>query len=158
MEKMRRKDLEIHDQKEIEAILSKAGVCRIGMVDGNKPYIVAMNFGYENDGSPRLWFHGATKGRKIDIIRRNPEVFFQVDIDHQLITAKDACDFSMLFRSVTGNGKITIIEHVEEKIHGLQVIMAHYTGSRDYTFSPEMLSATAILRMDINDMTGKKKV
>ena len=45
---MRRKDKEILDKKEIESIIKKAGVCRLGLSDNNIPYIVPLNFGYRD--------------------------------------------------------------------------------------------------------------
>ncbi|NOY36086.1 MAG: pyridoxamine 5'-phosphate oxidase family protein [Chlorobi bacterium] len=157
MKKMRRHDREITDLHEIESILEKAEVCSVGLVDRDKPYVVALNFGYENNGQPRLWFHGAGKGRKLDIIDRNPSAFFQVDTDHKLVTAEEACDFTMLYRSVTGSGKITIVQDREEKIHGLNVIMKHYTGHSDFIFEEPMLNKTTVFRLDIDEMTGKRK-
>ena len=43
---MRRKDKEIRDEAEIEAILKEAIVCRLALFDGRRPYIVAMCFGH----------------------------------------------------------------------------------------------------------------
>ena len=47
----------------------------VGMADGSRIYIVPMNFGYEFEGdSLILYFHGAGEGRKLELIRKNPEV------------------------------------------------------------------------------------
>ena len=43
---MRRKDREITERAEIEAILREAQVCRIALADDDGPYIVPMSFGY----------------------------------------------------------------------------------------------------------------
>ena len=68
MRPMRKKNKEITDIDEIEGIIKKATCCRIGLVDGDEPYIVPLNFGYENS---TLYFHGASEGRKIDLIKDN---------------------------------------------------------------------------------------
>jgi nitroimidazol reductase NimA-like FMN-containing flavoprotein (pyridoxamine 5'-phosphate oxidase superfamily) len=58
---MRRKDREITDRAEIEAILNEAPVCRIGLAEGGEPYIVPMCFGY--DGT-FLYLHSAPEASK----------------------------------------------------------------------------------------------
>ena len=60
---MRRKDREINDKFAIESIIRKASVCRLAMVDGNRPYIVPLCFGYQGDA---LYFHSANVGKKLD--------------------------------------------------------------------------------------------
>ena len=65
---MRRKDCEITDRAEIEAILKKALVCRIGLADGGEPYIVPLSFGYE-DGA--VYLHSAVEGKKIAMLQKN---------------------------------------------------------------------------------------
>ena len=61
----------------IEAIIRKASVCRLGMLDGDTPYIVPLCFGYRDD---TLYFHGSMKSRKAELIRRHPKVCFEFDI------------------------------------------------------------------------------
>ena len=78
---MRRKEKEIKDRKEIISILQKAKICRIGLSENNKPYIVPMNFGYK-EGC--LYFHCANEGRKIGIIKKNNNVCFEIDTDHKI--------------------------------------------------------------------------
>jgi len=73
---MKRSEREIKDRKEIEAIIERADVCRLGLSDDNMPYIIPMNFGYKDN---RLYFHCAKKGKKIDIIKRNNSTCFEMD-------------------------------------------------------------------------------
>lgn len=45
-----------------------------------------MNFGCERQGDVLvLYFHGAYEGRKMDILKKNPDVFFQMDCINELI-------------------------------------------------------------------------
>ena len=62
---MRRKDKEIKDKFEIETIINRAEVCRIGLSDDNMPYVIPVNYGYRNNC---LYIHSASEGKKIDII------------------------------------------------------------------------------------------
>ena len=153
---MRRKDREISDIKVIEDIISRTHVCRVALCDGEKPYMVAMNFGYLKGEPTCLYFHCATSGRKIDIIRLNNNAFFQFDTDHKLEKAEEACDFTMKYSSVTGEGKIYIVESEEERQSGLNVLMKQYSGKDDFSFKPGVMKNTLILRLDIESITGKQ--
>ena len=71
---MRRKEKEITDRGEIEAIIHQSDVCRLAMADAGGHYIVPLNFGFSENS---LYLHTAQKGRKIDILKKNPRVFFE---------------------------------------------------------------------------------
>ncbi len=64
---MRRQEREIRDEAEIQEILEKGLVCRLGLYDGQYPYVVPLNYGYRNGC---MYFHCAREGRKIDILKR----------------------------------------------------------------------------------------
>ena len=76
---LRQAKREVTDRSEVDAIILKASICRLGLVDEGKPYIVPMNFGYDGEC---LYFHCAREGRKIDVLRRSPEVCFELEVDH----------------------------------------------------------------------------
>lgn len=154
---MRRKDREIEQITEIEEIINKADVCRIALVDKDMPYIVTLNFGYKKGNPSVLYFHCANEGRKIDIIEKNNNVCFQMDVDHELITAKRACGFTMNFKSIIGYGKIYKLLSKEEKIDGLNCIMKQYTGKDKYEYEDVMLDKTTVLKLEITDIKGKIK-
>ena len=149
---MRRNEKEIQDKSEIEKILNRARVCRLGMVDRDTPYVVPLNFGYA-DGV--LYFHSAKQGRKIDLITRNPRVSFEVDELIGLKKAGQACDWGASFKSVIGFGRAGFIETAEGKKNALDIIMAQYSG-RSFSYPDEMLERTAVIRVDIEEMTGKQ--
>ena len=113
---MRRADREITDLVEIEAILHRAVVCRLAMCEGARPYIVPLCFGY--DGSA-LYFHSAREGRKLDLIRANPNVCFEFDIETQVVPAAQPCAWSMRYLSVVGWGQASLIRDLEEKRRAL---------------------------------------
>ena len=149
---MRRKDKEITDKAAIRSIIEKATVCRLAMVDGDKPYIVPLSFGYQDDV---LYFHGSLKGRKIDILRKNPKVCFEFDLIAEPVESENACDWSMKYQSVTGFGKAVFIENPDEKREALSVIMAQYSD-RQFQFPEKMLKATAVIKVKIESITGKQ--
>jgi nitroimidazol reductase NimA-like FMN-containing flavoprotein (pyridoxamine 5'-phosphate oxidase superfamily) len=154
---MRRKDREITEIADIEDIISRSDVCRISFADNNVPYMVTMNFGYTAGASRCLWFHCASAGRKLDLIRRNNYVCFEMDTDHQLYDGTDGCDWGMKFSSVVGYGSIVIVEEEAARMAGIGAIMSHYTGRDNFSYNEAVLRNTTVLRLDIEAMTGKRK-
>ena len=149
---MRRKEKEITDKKEIEKILQESNVCRLAMVDGDKPYMVPMNFGYRD---ACLFFHSAKEGRKIDVIQKNPNVCFEVDQLIRLKKAKLACDWGAEFKSVIGSGKAHLLEDSKEKRQALNIIMSQYSD-RTFEYPDEILEKTLVIKVIIDRMTGKQ--
>jgi len=149
---MRRKEKEITDRSEIESIIRKAQVCRVGMVDDGLPYVVPMCFGYQDD---TLFFHSAREGRKIEILKKNNPVCFEFDINPEIKAGKTACAWGMKYKSVIGYGTATFIEDPEEKQAALDIIMGQYAEG-DFKYSDKTLSEMLVIRIDISTMTGKK--
>ena len=149
---MRREEKEIVDRSQIDDILERALVCRIAVCDDGQSYVVPVNFGYSGGC---LYIHSAHEGKKIDILKRNPRVSFEVDIDHALITGKDPCSYTFHYRSVVGFGTATILHDVKEKRKGLDAIVRHY--AKDASSYPDAsLARVTLVRIDISSMTGKR--
>jgi nitroimidazol reductase NimA-like FMN-containing flavoprotein (pyridoxamine 5'-phosphate oxidase superfamily) len=153
---MRKKEREIKDIEELEDVISRSDVCRIAFADNNFPYIVTLNFGYIPGINRRLYFHCASEGRKIDLIKKNNLVCFEMDTDHMILQGPRPCDFSMRYSSIVGWGRITIIDYGNEKKEGLDSIMRHFSQEKTFTYSEEILRQTTVLRLDILEMTGKR--
>ena len=87
---MRRKDRELKDMNAIFEVIKNCSVAHVAMVDGGKPYVVALNFGYDRDGDELvLYFHSAYDGKKTDILRKNPAVYFQMDCVNEFIRSEE---------------------------------------------------------------------
>jgi nitroimidazol reductase NimA-like FMN-containing flavoprotein (pyridoxamine 5'-phosphate oxidase superfamily) len=149
---MRREKQEITDRKEIDAIIGESSVCRLGLSDGGRPYIVPMCFGY--DGKD-LYFHSAKAGMKIDILRKNDRVCFEIDIPGKMQKANEACGWGIDYRSVIGFGRASFVEDDDAKRKALDVIMGQYTD-RHFEYPPPMLKAVAVIKVEIESMTGKR--
>ncbi|MFX1337359.1 MAG: pyridoxamine 5'-phosphate oxidase family protein [Promethearchaeota archaeon] len=149
---MRRKDKEIRDINLINSIIKRANVCRIGMSENNIPYIVPMNFGYKDNC---LYFHSASEGKKIDIIKKNNNVCFEIDIEHEISQGKSACHTTMKYYSVIGYGKAYIMDDFEEKINALNIILEHYLPDVPYEYSDKLLKNIVIIKVEVEKMTGK---
>ena len=149
---MRRKDKEITDPVVIENIIKKAQVCRLAMVDGARPYVVPLSFGFEG-GS--FYFHSGSKGMKLDILRVNPEVCFEMDLQGDVLEDEKPCKWTVQYRSVIGFGRVEFLEKPAEKREAFRIIMAHYSD-RNFEFSDEMLRAVVVIRVNIVELSAKQ--
>ncbi len=149
---MRRKEKQITEQADVDDVIKGSRVCRLAMVDGNKPYVVPLNFGY---AFPYLYFHSASEGRKLDVIRKNPHVCFEFDHLEKLIKNKEACEWGAAFKSVIGEGEAVLVTDIETKEKAMHCIMAQYS-SRTFEFPRESLERTAVIQVKISEMIGKK--
>ena len=152
---MRRNEKEIMDQNDITQIIQSAEICRIALVDKDKPYIVPVCFGYEDNC---LYIHSAGKGKKIDIINKNPNVCFEIEADCHLKpgTNESACDWTMKFRSIIGFGKAFLIQSRQEIKDALDIIMEHYSTRENFKYNDRSLEKIAIIKIAIDSMTGKQ--
>lgn len=124
------------------------------MIDGNRPYIVPLSFGYRDN---TLYFHGSLQGKKIDLILENPNVCFEFDQLIETIESEKACSWSMKFQSVIGFGMACLLDEKEEKQKALAIIMAQYSNRR-FDFPEKMLQATAVIKVAVESLTGKQSL
>jgi uncharacterized protein len=151
---MRRKDKEITDADEIMSILEKADICRIALCDRDRPYVFPMNFGICGNN---IFLHAAREGRKIDIIKENNNVCFEAETNIVSVDSDLVCDFGMKYFSVIGNGKAYIAENDDEKKKGLDCIVKKYSKNKDDVgYDEKMLEKVLIIRIEIENMTGKR--
>lgn len=148
---MRRREKEITNIKTIEDIIRRSSVCRLGLSENGRPYIVPLCFGYKER---ILYFHSAREGKKLDILKKNNIVCFEFDIDLEILSADEACKWGVKYRSVIGFGKAIIIDDIEAKKKALDIIMSQYSeGSFEYPI--EALKKTTVIKVEIDQMSGK---
>ena len=150
---MRRKEKEITDKKEIQAIIRKSQICRLGLADDGVPYIVPLCFGYRDN---TLYFHSAREGRKIEMLKLNPQVCFEFDVDTQIHDGETACGWGMNYRSVIGYGTASLIDDPADKRKALDIIMRQYAEEGEFTYSDKILEKTLVIKVEIRSMAGKK--
>lgn len=151
---MRRSDREVTNIKDIEDILKNAFVCHLGLVDGDQPYVVPMNYAYFEG---KVYLHSAKEGRKLDLIRKNNKVCFQMEITSKDIAkhGDQPCDWGTIYQSVIGTGIATLVTDVKEKEQALKSIVANF-DHRDLPFHEGDFADTTVIRIDIKEMTGKR--
>lgn len=157
MNGMTRREREVTDIAEIIKILDKSKVLHLGLVDGNEPYVVPMNYGYEfKDERLVFYLHGARQGKKIDIIRANPNAFAELECDIVPFEGEVACKYGITYASVMAKGKAVLVEDVYEKMHALTVLMKTQTG-KDFEFNEKLVSVVSVIRIDVEHFTAKHR-
>ena len=92
------------------------------------------------------------------MIQGNPHVFVEIDgSDEALVSGGDIpCKYSSVYSSVMGRGEATYLEAIDEKSHGLQVLMKHQTG-REFTFTEAMVNSVGVVQIKVVDYTAKRR-
>lgn len=152
---MRRADREISNQNEIADVLRRCDTIRIGISDEAAPYVVPVSFGFELlDGRIAVYFHGALEGRKAELLRRNPRVCVEADLCHGFVDNGKG-DLTCDFESVIGVGTAELLEGAEKE-RGLVLLLEH-CGAPDYRCVPEVTAATAVHRVVLDSVSGKRR-
>ena len=152
-----RREREVTDLNEIMGILDRARIVHVGMIDGEYPYVVPMNYGYTmENGKLTLYLHGATRGRKLDVLRENPKVFVEIDTDIVPFEGAAACQHGVCYSCVMGEGVAELVEDVEGKKAGLQILMKTQTG-KDFTFVDKMVGGVTVIKIHVSEFTAKKR-
>ena len=152
---MRRKEKEITEKVIKEEILRQTEVGRLGLVIDGAPYIVPLNFCYVKD---RIYLHSHKDGKKMQELRNDPYVCFEVD-EGEIITGENPCDYSWMYTSVIAYGKATIVEDEAERLKGLKLISNKYSPGKGSMITEELMGKFKhlwIFRIDVDEMTGKK--
>ena len=157
MQGMTKRERQITDETQIRNILDGAKVLRLGLSVKDEPYVVPMNYGYTmEDGKLTLYLHSAVQGKKLDMIRENPRVFFELDCDLIPFEGKVACQYGLSYSSVMGRGTARIVEDVEEKKAAMSILMKTQT-QKDFSFEDRLVSIVAVIRVDVAEYTAKHR-
>ena len=149
---MRRNDKEIKDQQLIEKILKKSKVCRIALIDEDRPYIIPMNYGYKDRC---IYLHSASEGRKIEILKKNSQVCFEIEYETELLKAEKPCQYGMKYYSIIGWGKAKFVTDYQEKIKSLDIIMQQHDPNIEFKYDENQVNLSTIILIEMNELTGK---
>ena len=157
MQGMTKRERQVTDEAQIRQILDAAKVLHLGLAVDNMPYVVPMNYGYTmENGHLVLFLHSALQGKKLDMIRQNPNVFFALDCDREPFEGEKPCQYGLAYASVMGCGTARIVEDVAEKEEAMSVLMKTQSG-KDFTFNERLVSIVAVIRIDVAEYTAKKR-
>lgn len=158
---MRRKDREITCLDDIFSVVESCSVVHVAMADGGSPYVAALNFGYDRQGNNLiLYLHSAREGKKIDILRKNPNVYFEMECINELIrgTPENPCGYSWRFASVMGSGQVEFLTDEAAKRHALNRIIQHLEKTEaEFDFPAQKLANTCVYRIVASGVTGKRR-
>ena len=157
MQGMTKRERQVTDETQIMHIMDTAKVLHLGLAVDNEPYVVPMNYGYTvQDGKMVIYLHSAVRGKKLDMIRANPKVFFTIDCDWVPFEGEKPCQYGLAYSSVMGKGVARIVEDVEEKKEAMSILMKTQTG-KDFSFADRLVSMVAVIRIDVAEYTAKHR-
>ncbi len=157
---------EIKDRNIIDDILAGAQYGTLALSEDDIPYSVPVNFAHQGDV---VYFHGSLKGRKAEMISKNPYCSFSIVEPYSMIqsyfssTEGLACPATHFFRSVSIQGKIEIVSEYDEKILALELLMRKLQSEGKYTpMSDEAyqktINITQVFKILLSDIKGKVKL
>ena len=157
MQGMTKRERQVTDENQIRHILDTAKVLHLGLAVNDEPYVVPMNYGYTMEaGKLVLYMHSALQGKKLDMMRANQKVFFEMDCDLAPFEGEKPCQYGLVYSSVMGRGTARIVEDVEEKIEAMKLLMKTQTG-KDFEFNDRLVSIVAVIRIDVEEYTAKHR-
>ena len=157
MQGMTKRERQVTDPEQIRHILDTARVLHLGLAVNNEPYVVPLNYGYiMENGKLVLYLHSAQRGKKLDMLRANPNVFFEMDCDRVPFESKLPCQYGMVYSSIMGRGTATLVEDPEAKMQAMTILMKTQTG-KDFTFNERLVSIVTVIRIDAPEYTAKHR-
>ena len=157
MQGLTKRELLVTAPHQILHILDTGKVLHLGLAVNNEPYVVPMNYGYclEN-GKLVLYLHSAVRGKKLDMIRANPRVFFEIDCDLMPFEGRVPCQYGLVYSSLMGRGTAVLVDDVEEKKQAMSILMKTQTG-KDFTFEDRLVTIVSVIRIDVEENTAKHR-
>ena len=156
--------LVIKSKKKIVEFLNEEQTGRISSIDQNGyPQIIPMNFVFTNDS---IYMHSHIKGEKLNNIKRNSKVGFEVDRNLEFLPSyffdpNDASLADTLYISVVIKGEASIVNNRDEMVLALNGLMRKYQPEGRYdpmNSDMEVLDAVAVIKVSPKEMTGKYKI
>ena len=155
MQEIRRKEKAITDHIEMKKILTETKYITIAMCSNKEPYLITLSHGYEQEHNI-IYFHCASEGKKIDILKQNNIVWGQALQDKGYVEGK--CDH--LWATVMFRGTVSFIDDADEKLHALEVMIKQLEQNPEQVMKKQIteksLKRVNIGRIDIDYMSGKK--
>ena len=154
----------IKSKTKIIKFFNEENTGRISSIDEQGfPQIIPMNFVFLNDS---VYMHSHIRGEKIENIKRNSKVGFEVDRNLEFLPSyfsdpEDASLADTLYISVVIKGEALLVENNEEKVLALNGLMKKYQPEGRYKpmdKDMDVLDATAVIKIIPKEMNGKYKI
>lgn len=159
---MRQITLECTDQGRIDEFLNVSKTGYLGLADDSYPYVVPLNYVWM-DGT--IYFHGASEGRKVDILEKNPQACFTVSADFGTMTHPVPAKTDTAFMSVMIFGQAEKVENLDESVQAMQKMLDKYVpgyyekllaSSHVDKYRSSLGSKTAVYKIPAAELTAKE--
>ena len=156
---MRRKDREVTDFQKILEIIDQCEILRLGLSDGDYPYIVPLNFSYTVEGEQiAFYIHGAMAGRKFEMLTKNPVCSFEMDVNHGLKCLPEKGDVTTRYASVMGKARAELLDGEERQRAIDEILMARYAITKDFPYHKSSVPHTAVFRLTVTELSAKSNI
>ena len=151
-----RRDREITDPTEVRAILKSGKFATIGMVADGEPYVVTLNYGYD-ETDHALYFHAALKGKKLDCLEKNSRVCATIILDGGYVQGK--CEHR--YASLVIRGTMSLVRELDGKKRAMKALIRHLEEDPTPVFERNMKSDESyekvnMLCLKIDSISAKK--
>ena len=155
---MRRSDREVTNIEDILEIIKSCKTCHVAMIDGTMPYVLPLSYGFDYiEDTLTLYFHCAYEGKKIDILKKNNKVCFEMCLEGEPIFAMNTpCNSGYYYASVQGVGEVKFIESSDDKRAALTKIMQQQIGI-EIELTKEQADTVCVFLIECTSFTGKRK-
>lgn len=156
---MRRKDRELTDFNDILQIIDQCDILRIGLADGDFPYIVPLNFAYTfAEGALAFYVHGAMAGRKYELMKQNGRCSFEMDLPLGMERTEENTAITERYRSVMGAARIEFLEGEDKRRAMEDVILSRYPLTRGFAYHAASLSRCAVAKLSVLELSAKENL
>jgi nitroimidazol reductase NimA-like FMN-containing flavoprotein (pyridoxamine 5'-phosphate oxidase superfamily) len=156
---MRRHDREIAEPSEIDAILGRCEIGRLGLWSRDEPYVLPLHFAHiRSEQGLEIYFHGSAEGRKIEAIGQGVRACFEADRRIALIDHAKACRIGAAFESIIGWGDLTICHDPAAAYRGLAALLEKYTPGRSGELMERDVKLVTVLRLVLDQVTAKQRL
>ena len=151
---LRRKDRAMKTSREMELLLERMVVGRLGVTTKDGPHVVPVNYLFFEGN---IYFHSALSGRKVESLQTDARVCFLVDEVGPQVLWERGCGISQIYKSVICFGKAEFVEDPIEKRAILERMVQKYVPSSYPVrqMKDQNVEMTAVVRIVIESMSGK---
>ncbi|HPG33616.1 MAG TPA: pyridoxamine 5'-phosphate oxidase family protein, partial [Lentimicrobium sp.] len=111
----------------------------------------------QNADNNTVYLHSAPAGKKIEILKANPNVCITFSNSHELYKQSEnvACSYGMRYKSVLIRGRVEFVEDYDEKISILNLIMKQYTQRDDFSYSEPSVKNVTVMKIEATKIEAK---
>lgn len=140
------------DRVEAEHLLSEQNVGRLGIYSESYPYVIPVCYVYYKHS---IYIHSKPSGKKIDLIRNNSKICFQVDRVNEIRSSDSPCNYGFKYHSAIVYGTIEEVDGYDEKLDALIAITNVYVKEYNIQLIEDNIDDVVILKINLDEVTIK---